>query len=102
MALAAALIACHLAVAPVAETGGGASYVLGIEGMSCAHACAPKVKSSLESIEGVESVEISFEDKRAIVTMAAGKELSQEACDKSFGDSGYFVSSFAPAAADVH
>ena len=71
----------------------GAHYVLGIEGMSCAVNCAPNVKASLESIEGVESVEVDFESKTAHVRVAAGTRLTQEACDRSFDNAGYFVSS---------
>jgi copper chaperone CopZ len=93
-----ALASCQTAATSTAEAGDGARYTLGIEGMSCATNCAPKVKSSLESIDGVESVEVSFENKQAIVTMAPGRELTQEACDKSFGNAGYYVSSIAPAA----
>jgi copper chaperone CopZ len=78
-----------------AEAADGARYVLGIEGMSCAVSCAPQVKASLEGIDGVKSVEVSFEEKRAVVQMAAGHELTQAVCDKSFGNKGYFVSSFA-------
>jgi len=72
----------------------GARYVLGIEGMACAESCPPQVRSSLEAIEGVKSVEISFADKRAVVQMSGAHELTKEACDKSFGNKGYFVSSF--------
>jgi copper chaperone CopZ len=78
-----------------AEAADGARYVLGIEGMSCAVSCAPQVKASLEGIDGVKSVEVSFEEKRAVVQMAAGHELTQAVCDKSFENKGYFVSSFA-------
>lgn len=84
--------------ADVAEARDGATYVVGVEGMSCAHNCAPKVKAALESIDGVKSAEVSYEEKRAIVKMAAGHDLTREACDKSFGNQGYFVSSLAPAA----
>lgn len=88
----AATVSCRPA-AGVAEAGDGATYVVGVEGMSCAHNCAPKVKESLERIDGVKSAEVSFEEKRAIVKMAAGHDLTREACDKSFGNAGYFVSS---------
>ncbi len=77
-----------------AEAADGARYVLGIEGMSCAVSCAPQVNASLESIRGVKGVEVFFEEKRAVVRMAAGHELTQAECDKSFGNAGYFVSSF--------
>jgi copper chaperone CopZ len=81
--------------ARVAEAGEGATYVVGVEGMSCAHNCAPKVKEALENIEGVKSAEVSFEEKRAIVKMTAGRDLTREACDESFGNQGYFVTSLA-------
>jgi copper chaperone CopZ len=89
-----ATVSCR-STAGVAEAGDGATYVVGVEGMSCAHNCAPKVKDALESIDGVKSAEVSFEEKRAIVKMAAGHDLSREACEKSFGNAGYFVSSLA-------
>jgi copper chaperone CopZ len=70
----------------------GTTYVLTVEGMSCAENCAPKVKECLESIEGVKSAEVTFETKSAVVVMAKGHELTTEAADKSFGNEGYFVS----------
>lgn len=82
-----------------AEADDRTTYVVGVEGMSCEQNCAPKVKSALESIAGVKSVEVSFEEKRAIVKMAAGHALTREACDESFGNQGYFVSSLEVAAA---
>jgi copper chaperone CopZ len=83
----------------ISEAADGPTYVVGVEGMSCAHNCAPKVREALESIDGVNSAEVSFEEKRAIVKMAAGHELTRDACDKSFGNQGYFVSSLEVAAA---
>jgi copper chaperone CopZ len=72
----------------------GRAYVVGIEGMSCPQSCAPRVKESLQNVDGVDRVQVSFDDKNAVVTMEPGKSLTQEACDKAFGNSGYFVSSF--------
>lgn len=69
-------------------------YVLGIEGMSCPVGCVPAVTEALQSIPGVKSVEVSFDDKQAIVHMVEGRSLSKESCDQAFGNSGYFVSSF--------
>jgi len=102
--VAAALIALGAANAcrssgTLAEAGDGATYVVGVEGMSCEHSCAPKVKEALESIDGVKSADVSFEEKRAVVKMAAGRDLTREACDNSFGNQGYFVSSFEVASA---
>lgn len=77
----------------------GRTYRVGVEGMSCPISCAPKVKQALESIDGVQSVEVSFADKLATVTMAPGKTLTAEACDHAFGNQGYFVSDIAEAPA---
>jgi copper chaperone CopZ len=68
-------------------------YVLGIEGMSCADNCAPKVKESIQSIDGVREVEVSFQDKRAIVHTDPDVELTTTQVDQSFKNHGYFVSS---------
>jgi copper chaperone CopZ len=80
--------------AETAEAAGpdGTTYILTVEGMSCAENCAPRVKECLESIEGVKSAEVTFEEKRAVVVMEKGRELTSEAADKSFGNEGYFVS----------
>ena len=85
---------------PAADASVAPQYVVGIEGMSCALNCAPRVKEALESIDGVHSAEVSFDDKRAVVKMAPGQSLTQDACDQSFGNSGYFVSSFEEGAAE--
>jgi P-type Cu+ transporter len=50
---------------------------INIEGMTCGH-CSERVKKALEQIEGVESAEVSAEDKRAMVT------LSHEVRDEKF------------------
>jgi copper chaperone CopZ len=72
---------------------GEAVYVLGIEGMSCPEACPPHVKESIESIDGVRSVEVNFADKKAVVHTDANVELTTAEVDKSFHNQGYFVSS---------
>ena len=96
-----AVSAAGCAEAPDASTGttgagpDGNVYVLTVEGMSCATNCAPAVKEALLGIEGVKRAEVSFEDKRAVVVMAEGYELTAKVCDKSFGNQGYFVSELA-------
>ncbi|MFY9497179.1 MAG: cation transporter [Halanaerobiales bacterium] len=42
--------------------------ILEIDGMTCAH-CAARVKKELEKIEGVESVEVNVEEKKAVVSL---------------------------------
>jgi copper chaperone CopZ len=69
------------------------TYLLKVEGMMCPTSCAPKVKEALLSVDGVESVEIDFDTKQATVRVQAGHTLSVEACDKAFGNAGYFVDS---------
>ena len=44
--------------------------IVSIEGMSCAH-CTGAVKKVLSALEGVTDVQVSLEDKRAVVTMSA-------------------------------
>lgn len=39
-----------------------------VEGMSCGH-CTARVQKALEAVEGVASVEMSLEEKSAVVTL---------------------------------
>lgn len=61
--------------------------VLLIEGMSCGH-CVNHVKNALMDIEGVENVEVSLEDKKAIVE---GTELNDNKMKAEIEDFGYSV-----------
>ncbi len=99
--LATAALAFAPSCAPVeaeVEAGQGAptahakTYKLGVEGMSCATNCAPKVKEALESINGVSVVTVDFDTKTAFVTVKDGKTLTTGECDAAFGNEGYFVS----------
>jgi copper chaperone CopZ len=74
-------------------TPGEKVYVLGIEGMSCPENCAPKVRESIQSIDGVREVEVNYADKRAVVHTDANVELTVAQVDQSFKNQGYFVSS---------
>ena len=44
--------------------------IIVIEGMMC-NGCVNRVKNSLEQIDGVQEVNVSLEDKKAIVTLNA-------------------------------
>ena len=44
----------------------------GVEDMHCAH-CQAKVAETLKAIKGVKKVEVSLENKTAVVTVRAGK-----------------------------
>ena len=65
--------------------------MLAVEGMTCATGCAPKVQEALGTIEGVRSVEVDFENKKAVVRTEAGRSITQKDCDAALGNSGYFV-----------
>lgn len=48
------------------------SVTLKVEGMTCS-LCAPAVKKALSGIEGVKTVQVSFEKKEAVVEYDEGK-----------------------------
>ena len=52
-----------------------------IEGMSCEH-CVGHVKNALEGIDGVTSVEISLENKYAIVETTTTDEVLKDAIEE--------------------
>ncbi len=66
-------------------------YAVAIEGMSCSAACPPAVEGALGKIEGVSSVKVDFETKKATLLLEAGKELDLKSCNKALGNSGYFA-----------
>lgn len=53
-----------------------------IEGMSCGH-CVNHVKAALEALSEVESVTVSLEDKRAVITGNASEASIREAIDEA-------------------
>ena len=61
---------------------------LKIEGMMCPN-CVKHVTRALEGVAGVTGVEVSLEDKRAVVT--AGSEVTDEALKAAVTDAGYEV-----------
>ena len=72
------------------------TWLVTVEGMTCAENCAPVVAAALESMQGVSDVDLDFATKTARVTTSLDTELTAEACDQAFQDSGknegYFVS----------
>jgi len=56
----------------------GQLWKLDVEGMSC-NGCVNKVKAALESMDGVESAEVSLEDKAALVRGQIGPQVLMEA-----------------------
>ncbi len=65
---------------------GEANMVLKIEGMMCPH-CQAHVEKALKAVAGVETVEVSLENKCATVTGSADFET----CKKAVVDAGYTV-----------
>ena len=66
----------------------GVKQVVKVGGMNCEH-CAAHVKESLEKIEGVKSVTVSLQEKRAVVKSKDGikeEDLKQaiEAVNKEY------------------
>jgi copper chaperone CopZ len=67
------IFAFSLIITVFASCGGNETPVmktaqLSIEGMSCAHSCAPTIQEKLSSVEGVKEAKVSFETKQADVT----------------------------------
>ena len=62
--------------------------VLKIEGMMCPR-CQAHVEKALSAVEGVESVEVSLEEKSATVTL--GADVSNEVLTNAVTDAGYDV-----------
>ena len=65
----------------------GEELVIGIEGMSCMH-CVGKVNKGLGEMEGVFSVDVDLEGKKATVRYDPGK-TGEEAIRKKIADVGY-------------
>ncbi len=63
-------------------------YSLKIEGMSCEH-CVRAVTQALQSIDGIEDVSVSLEDKQAV--FSASEELDMERVKKAVQEKGYTV-----------
>ena len=62
--------------------------IIEIDGMSCAH-CAARVKKELEKIEGVEAVEVSVEEKKAVVSLNTA--VTEEELKAAIEEAGYKV-----------
>ena len=62
--------------------------IVNIEGMSCGH-CTGAVKKVLSALEGVTDVQVSLEDKRAVVTMST--DVSDDALADVVTEEGFQV-----------
>ena len=61
---------------------------ISIEGMSCQH-CVNHVTEALKELEGVDQVEVSLEEKRAIIESA--KEIADADIKNAIEEVGYEV-----------
>ena len=59
-----------------------------IDGMQCEH-CKMRVEKALSSLENIESVEVSLENKNAIIT--SNVEISDNAISEAITDMGFEV-----------
>ena len=60
--------------------------IVRIEGMMCMH-CVAHAKKALEALEGIGEVEVSLENKQAVLT----GEVSDEAIRAAVAEAGYEV-----------
>ena len=60
---------------------------LNVDGMMCVR-CKARVEKALAAVEGVESVEVSLEDKKAVIK---GAQLDAEALKNAVTEAGYDV-----------
>lgn len=65
----------------------GEELIIGIEGMSCMH-CVGKVNKGLKEMDGVFTVEVDLEGKKAVVRHDPDK-VEAEAIKKKIADLGY-------------
>jgi mercuric ion binding protein len=71
-AIAAAVACCSVPALAVTKT-----VTLSVTKMTCA-ACPITVKKALDKVEGVEKVEVSFENKEAVVTFDDAKTKAKD------------------------
>ena len=55
-----------------------ATTVFSVEGMTCAHGCAPKINKAALEVKGVESCDVNFDDSKATNIQSSIKAI--ESC----------------------
>ena len=60
--------------------------IIKVEGMMCAH-CQAHVFKALSAVDGVQKVEVSLEDKQAVVTLA--KDVADQLLMDAVTEAGY-------------
>lgn len=67
---------------------GGQVMQIGVSGMVCGF-CSASVEKKLKALPGVQQVNVSLEDKRAQIVMAAGQSLDADSVRKIIADAGF-------------
>lgn len=68
------------------------SKTLEIEGMTCG-SCKESIESAVQKIKGVESINVSVENKSGEVKVKSGEKVSEEEITKAISKLGYKVKS---------
>jgi mercuric ion binding protein len=90
------VIALMFALGSLAGAGEAAKTTLAIEGMTCG-GCAAAVKLHLKRTEGVTAYEVSYEQKRAVVTYDSERTTPQKIAESVATGTGYKVTVVASA-----
>ena len=85
-----------LCFVPAFAQEGGATYDLGINGLSCPF-CSYGIEKELSKIEGVEKITVDIAKAVVRVRMRSGKTLTEVVAKKAAKDAGFALGSFAPA-----
>ncbi len=85
-----------LFIVPAFAQEGGATYDLGINGLSCPF-CSYGIEKELSRIEGVEKITVDIAKAVVRVRMRGGKTLTEVVAKKAAKDAGFTLRSFAPA-----
>lgn len=64
---------------------------LNVEGMTCGH-CVQHVTNALERAPGVKKVEVSLDDKKAVITLKKEGAVSNDALIETIKEAGYGAS----------
>ena len=81
------LIVLILSLASLSAFAASRTVTLDVPGMTC-QLCPITVKRSLEKVRGVSKIDVSFEDKRAVVTyddaLTSGEELTKATANAGY------------------
>ncbi len=85
-----------LFIVPAFAQEGGATYDLGINGLSCPF-CSYGIEKEISKIEGVEKITVDIAKAVVRVRMRGGRTLTEVVAKKAAKDAGFALRSFAPA-----